>query len=81
MRNTLKQAANTKKPVRKLEKEWTMNGRVNRIVPCVGSQGMIMGFFLIRLCGFNQIKCVEAIHKLSNAIPGLLIKLLFKTNI
>lgn len=42
---TLKQAANTEKPVRKLEKEWTMKRRINRIVPCVGSPEMIMGSF------------------------------------
>ena len=42
---TLKQAANTEKPVRKLEKEWTMKRRINRIVPCAGSPEMIMGCF------------------------------------
>lgn len=45
MRNTLNQAANTEKPARKLEKEWATHGRINRIAPCVGSQGRIMDFF------------------------------------
>ena len=38
-------SSHTEKPVRKLEKEWTMKRRINRIVPCVGSPEMIMGSF------------------------------------
>lgn len=71
LKNALKQAANTEKPVRKSEKEWPIHGGIKRMVPCVRSQGMIMGFLLISyedsirlnvLKQFISIECYTCVY-------------------